>query len=62
MKSFSYFLVMVTGISFISFNGIYINAQKLMSDLPVFGAQVFIEPGQTSGDIDTWFRMLKENE
>jgi len=53
---------MVTGISFISFNGIYINAQKLMSDLPVFGAQVFIEPGQTSGDIDTWFRMLKENE
>ncbi|HEY3370271.1 MAG TPA: beta-galactosidase trimerization domain-containing protein [Prolixibacteraceae bacterium] len=32
-----------------------------MSDIPVFGAQIFIEPGQTPEDIDTWFRMLKEN-
>ncbi|HLN71669.1 MAG TPA: beta-galactosidase trimerization domain-containing protein [Prolixibacteraceae bacterium] len=32
-----------------------------MSDTPVFGAQVFIEPGQTPEEIDTWFRMLKEN-
>lgn len=32
-----------------------------MSDLPVFGAQVFIEPGQTPENMDTWFRMLKEN-
>jgi len=36
-------------------------AQKSMSDVPVFGAQIFIEPGQTPEDIDTWFRMLKEN-
>ena len=36
-------------------------AQKSMSDVPVFGAQIFIEPGQTPKDIDTWFRMLKEN-
>ena len=36
-------------------------AQKSMSDMPVFGAQIFIEPGQTPEDIDTWFRMLKEN-
>lgn len=28
---------------------------------PFVGAQVFIEPGQTSADIDTWFRTLKEN-
>lgn len=38
-----------------------VQAQKTMSDLPLFGAQIFIEPGQTEADIDTWFRMLKEN-
>lgn len=32
-----------------------------MSDIPIFGAQIFIEPGQTPEDIDNWFRMLKEN-
>jgi beta-galactosidase len=29
--------------------------------LPMIGAQVFIEPGQTAQDIDTWFRILYEN-
>ena len=29
--------------------------------LPFIGAQVFIEPGQTPAEIDTWFRVLKEN-
>lgn len=38
-----------------------VKAQKNMTDIPVFGAQIFIEPGQTLDDIDTWFRMLKEN-
>jgi beta-galactosidase len=38
-----------------------IQAQKTMSDLPLFGAQIFIEPGQTEADIDTWFLRLKEN-
>lgn len=28
---------------------------------PFVGAQVFIEPGQKSEEIDTWFRLLKEN-
>jgi beta-galactosidase len=28
---------------------------------PFIGAQVFIEPGQTREEIDTWFRVLKEN-
>jgi beta-galactosidase len=34
------------------------------SDLkfPFIGAQVFIEPGQTPEEIDTWFRVLKENQ
>ena len=29
--------------------------------LPFIGAQVFIEPGQTPKEIDTWFRVLNEN-
>ncbi len=35
-------------------------AQNAESNLPFFGAQVFIEPGQTPGEIDTWFRVMKE--
>jgi beta-galactosidase len=38
-----------------------VKAQKTMSDVPMFGAQIFIEPGQTQADIDTWFLRLKEN-
>ena len=30
-------------------------------EIPFIGAQVFIEPGQTPDEIDTWFRLLKEN-
>ncbi len=29
-------------------------------DIPRIGAQVFIEPGQTADEIDTWFSILKE--
>lgn len=29
--------------------------------LPIIGAQIFIEPGQPPDEIDTWFRILKEN-
>lgn len=36
-------------------------SQRTLNDTPVFGAQIFIEPGQTPLDIDTWFRLLKEN-
>ena len=38
-----------------------VQAQKTMSEVPVFGAQIFIEPGQTEADFDTWFLRLKEN-
>ena len=34
--------------------------QKL--DVPVLGAQVFIEPGQTPEEIETWFRILDEHQ
>ncbi len=32
-----------------------------LSPVPFIGAQVFIEPGQTAGEIDQWFRVLREN-
>lgn len=31
------------------------------AELPQIGAQVFIEPGQSSKDVDDWFRILEEN-
>ncbi|MFV0269620.1 MAG: beta-galactosidase trimerization domain-containing protein [Draconibacterium sp.] len=30
--------------------------------MPLIGAQIFIEPGQTQEEIDNWFRILKENQ
>jgi beta-galactosidase len=30
-------------------------------ELPLLGAQVFIEPGQTEAETDLWFRTMKEN-
>lgn len=35
-------------------------AQVSNTDIPMIGAEVFIEPGQTNEQIDTWFRRLKE--
>ncbi|WP_300699786.1 hypothetical protein [Bacteroides sp.] len=38
-------------------------AQRLAKDaVPFVGAQVFIEPGQTSTQIDGWFRTMAEND
>lgn len=30
-------------------------------DIPVIGAQVFIEPGQSDSEVDGWFRTLRDN-
>lgn len=38
------------------------SAQIDKQGIPVIGAQIFIEPGQTQDEIDTWFRILKENQ
>lgn len=35
-------------------------SQVSNTDIPMIGAEVFIEPGQTNEQIDTWFRRLKE--
>ena len=35
-------------------------AQTSQDDVPMIGAEVFIEPGQTPENIDDWFRSLKE--
>ncbi|MCX6239227.1 MAG: beta-galactosidase trimerization domain-containing protein [Bacteroidia bacterium] len=37
------------------------NVSNATLQLPFVGAQVFIEPGQTPEEIDTWFRVLEEN-
>jgi len=37
------------------------DSTSAMLQLPFIGAQVFIEPGQTPEQIDTWFRVLEEN-
>ena len=37
------------------------NCQSSKIDIPMIGAQVFIEPGQTPEEIDTWFRVMNEN-
>lgn len=38
------------------------NFQKPILSMPMIGAQVFIEPGQTHADIDSFFRILHENQ
>lgn len=38
-----------------------LSAQNSGRQLPFLGAQVFIEPGQTPDEIDSWFRVMKEN-
>src|SRR4051812_23697975 len=36
-------------------------AQTSKSDVPMIGAEVFIEPGQSPQQIDTWFKRMKES-
>jgi len=40
---------------------ISLNCQSSKIDIPMIGAQVFIEPGQTPEEIETWFRVMNEN-
>jgi len=35
--------------------------QPAAIDVPMIGAEVFIEPGQSPEEIDTWFRVMNEN-
>ncbi|MDI3318371.1 beta-galactosidase trimerization domain-containing protein [Pinibacter soli] len=37
----------------------YAKAQTSMNDVPMIGAEVFIEPGQTPEEIDGWFKSMK---
>jgi len=36
------------------------SAQISPADVPMIGAEVFIEPGQTPQEIDTWFKRMKQ--
>jgi beta-galactosidase len=39
-----------------------VTCQNTIHEPPIIGAQVIIEPGQTPEEIDSWFRILKEND
>ena len=36
------------------------SAQTSINETPMIGAEIFIEPGQTPQEIDTWFKRMKE--
>jgi len=59
LTKLSKLLIFIVFLNVISIN--LANAQNNMKDAPVIGAQVIIEPGQTPEEIDTWFRILSEN-
>ncbi len=33
----------------------------MLQSAPMIGAEIFIEPGQTAEEIDSWFRLMKES-
>ena len=53
------FLVLIAAIATVSLYSQKIRTTK--DDVPVIGAQVFIEPGQTDAQIDSWFKILADN-
>ena len=40
---------------------IFLSPKLSAQEIPLFGAQVFIEPGQTEEETDLWFKTLKEH-
>ncbi len=55
-----FFIILINSVFIIGYQP-KITAQINADGIPLFGAQVFIEPGQTQEEIDSWFRILKEN-
>ncbi len=39
---------------------LFANAQKSFNDVPIIGAEIFIEPGQSDKDVESWFKILKD--
>ncbi|OJV38427.1 MAG: hypothetical protein BGO33_06410 [Bacteroidia bacterium 43-41] len=37
-------------------------AQVNFNDIPMIGAEVFIEPGQSDENVESWFKILRENK
>jgi beta-galactosidase len=47
---------------FISFFCQYLlDAQTMQEEVPMIGAEIFIEPGQTAAEIDSWYRLMHES-
>jgi beta-galactosidase len=56
-------VVVISNYFFLNFNS-YLLINRVMSQvqkIPVIGAQIWIEPGQTSEDCDLWFKILAEH-
>src|ERR1043165_5633452 len=56
-KNFFYKALLVIAVVTQSFIG---KGQTSLTEVPMIGAEVFIEPGQATQEIDTWFKRLKE--
>jgi len=56
LKSFRLVPIFICWLTFIH----TASAQTSSTDVPMIGAEVFIEPGQTPQEIDTWFKRMKE--
>lgn len=54
------FLLIIAAL-FLSFSSYAQNEQLKKDAIPFFGAQIFIEPGQTQPQIESWFKTLSEN-
>lgn len=61
MDKCKYSTAVILGISIILSAGREILAQPMQEMTPMVGAEIFIEPGQTAQEIDTWYRLMKEN-
>ncbi|MCL4481145.1 MAG: beta-galactosidase [Bacteroidetes bacterium] len=58
-QTFVWFKSLLTVVLLAAFQ-IHAFPQVSNTDIPMIGAEVFIEPGQTNEQIDTWFRRMKE--
>jgi hypothetical protein len=57
MKSTGLFFTLITGLLF----NTQTFSQPKQEMIPMIGAEIFIEPGQTPEEIYTWCRLIKEN-
>jgi len=58
LKGFNNSFLLFIGLSFCAFQAA--KAQPMQNLPPMIGAEIFIEPGQSPEEIDSWYRLMKE--